>query len=139
MVEILWEFNPKIAERNSIFVGRNKEIDEFENRKYDYDMETVLAYIAAGMPKIGRKSLLNHCFVKTHVIENNYRVSKIELGMYDGIEDLIIWINDLGFSDNIILSERAYDFSDEIENYDTVIIAQILKELEESESDMYCK
>ncbi len=104
MVEISWEFNPKIAERNSIFVGRNKEIDEFENRKYDYDMETVLAYIAAGMPKIGRKSLLNHCFVKTHVIENNYRASKIELGMYDGIEDLIIWINDLGFSDNIILS-----------------------------------
>lgn len=33
-------------------------------------------------------------------------------------------------------AERAYDFSDEIENYDTEIIAQILKELEESESDI---
>ena len=85
-------------------MGRNKEIDEFENRKYDYDMETAIAYIAAGIPKSGRKSLLNQCFIKSHITESNYRASKIELGMYDGIEDLIMWINDLGFSDHVDLT-----------------------------------
>lgn len=104
IVEIAWDLNPKIEERNNIFVGRNKEIDEFENRKYDYDMETTIAYIAAGIPKSGRKSLLKQCFTKSHITENNYRASKIELGMYDGIEDFIMWINDLGFSDNVELT-----------------------------------
>lgn len=104
IVEIAWDLNPKIEERKSIFVGRNKEIDEFENRKYDYDMETTIAYIAAGIPKSGRKSLLQQCFIKSHIIENNYRASKIELGMYDGIEDFIMWINDLGFSDSVDLT-----------------------------------
>jgi len=104
IVEISWDLNPKIEERNNIFWGRNKEVNEFENRKYDYDMETPLAYIAAGIPKLGRKSLLKHCFVKSHIIENNYRASQIELGMYDGIEDFILWVNDLGFSDNVDLT-----------------------------------
>lgn len=104
IVEIAWDLNPKIEERNNIFVGRNKEIDEFENRKYDYDMETTIAYITAGIPKSGRKSLLKQCFTKAHITENNYRASKIELGMYDGIEDFIMWINDLGFSDNVNLT-----------------------------------
>ena len=101
IIEIAWDLNPKIEERNSIFLGRNNEIDEFETRKYDYDKETVIAYVAAGIPKVGRKSLLKECFTKTHIIENHYRASKIELGMYDGIEDLIMWINDLGFSDEM--------------------------------------
>ena len=104
IVEITWDLNPKIEERNNIFVGRNKEVEEFENRKYDYDMETAIAYIAAGIPKSGRKSLLKHCFIKTHIAENNYRASKIELSMYDGIEDFIMWINDLGFSDDVELT-----------------------------------
>lgn len=104
IVEIAWDLNPKIEERNNIFLGRNNEIDEFENRKYDYDMETVIAYIAAGIPKVGRKSLLKQCFIKTHITENNYRASQIELGMYDGIEDFIVWVNDLGFSDDMDLT-----------------------------------
>lgn len=104
IVEIAWNLNPKIEERNNIFVGRNKEIDEFENRKYDYDKETTIAYIAAGIPKSGRKSLLKQCFTKSHIAESNYRACKIELGMYDGIEDFIMWINDLGFSDNVDLT-----------------------------------
>ena len=101
IIEINWDLNPKIKERNNIFVGRNKEIEEFENRQYDYDIETTIAYIAAGIPKSGRKSLLKECFVKTDITENNYRASKIELGMYDGIEDFILWTKDLGFSDDV--------------------------------------
>lgn len=104
IIEITWDSNPKIAARNNIFVGRNKEIEAFENRKYDYNMETVIAYVAAGIPKVGRKSLLKHCFIKSRIMENNYRPSLIELGMYDGIEDLIIWVNDLGFSENVDLT-----------------------------------
>lgn len=101
IVDIAWQLNPKIEKRNNIFVGRNKEINEFEERKYDYSKDTVLAYIAAGLPKIGRKSLLRHCFVKANIIEKNDQTSLIELGMYEGIEDLIIFINDLGFSEKI--------------------------------------
>lgn len=88
-----------------MFVGRNTQIEEFENRKYDYEKETVIAYIAAGIPKLGRRSLLKHCFSKANIIESQYKASDIELGMYDGIEDFIIYVNDLGFSDSINLKK----------------------------------
>lgn len=105
IIEITWDLNPKIKARDELFVGRNTQIEEFENRKYDYEKETVIAYIAAGIPKLGRRSLLKHCFSKANIIESQYKASDIELGMYDGIEDFIIYVNDLGFSDSINLKK----------------------------------
>lgn len=105
IIEITWDLNPKIKARDELFVGRNAQIEEFEDRKYDYEKETVLAYVAAGIPKLGRRSLLKHCFSKSNIIESQYKASEIELGMYDGIEDFIIYVNDLGFSDNICLKK----------------------------------
>lgn len=128
-IEINWELNPKIEEINNIFVGRNKEIDNFENRKYDYDMETAIAYIATGIPKCGRKSLLNKCFIKTNITEKNYRASKIELGMYDGIEDFILWTMNLGFSDNInITGFMQMEISDKCD-----ILAKLLDDVSKNQ------
>ncbi len=103
VIEIMWDLNPKIKAKDELFVGRNTQIEEFENRRYDYEKGTVLAYIAAGIPKLGRRSLLKHCFAKAKIIERQYRASDIELGMYDGIEDFIIYVNDLGFSNSVNL------------------------------------
>lgn len=104
LIEITWEQTPEIGLKDSIFVGRNTQVQEFEERKYDYDKDTVVSYFASGIVQIGRKSFLKHCFVKANIIERQSCLSTIEVGMYDGIEDLIVYLRDLGFSDDIDIS-----------------------------------
>lgn len=104
LIEITWEINPKMKMRKNVFVGRNVQIEEFENRKYDYEKSTVLAYIAAGIQKVGRRKFLRHCFSKTNMIDEQYQTADIELGMYEGIEDVIIKVSNFGFSDNVDLT-----------------------------------
>ncbi|WHE86434.1 toll/interleukin-1 receptor domain-containing protein [Lachnoanaerobaculum gingivalis] len=104
LIEITWDQTPEIGCKDAIFVGRNAQVQYFEERKYDYDKETVVAYFASGIVQIGRKSFLKHCFVKANILDRQTCPSIIEVGMYDGIEDLIVYLRDLGFSDEIDIS-----------------------------------
>lgn len=104
LIEITWDQTPEIGLKDSIFVGRNLQVQEFEERKYDYNKDTAISYFASGIVQIGRKSFLKHCFIKANIIERQACLSIIEVGMYDGIEDLIVYLRDLGFSDNIDIS-----------------------------------
>ena len=104
LIEITWDQTPETSYKDTIFVGRNAQVQDFEERKYDYDKETVVAYFASGIVQIGRKSFLKHCFVKTNIVDVQTCPSIIEVGMYDGIENLIVYLRDLGFSDGIDIS-----------------------------------
>lgn len=104
LIEITWEYTPEIGINDSIFVGRNAQVQEFEERKYDYEKDTVVSYFASGILQIGRKSFLKHCFVKANIIDRQDCPSILEVGMYDGIEDLIMYLWDLGFSEEIDVS-----------------------------------
>ena len=104
LIEITWDQTPEIGYRDAVFVGRNTQVQYFEERKYDYDKGTVVAYFASGIVQIGRKSFLKHCFVKANILDRQTCPSIIEVEMYDGIENLIVYLRDLGFSDEIDIS-----------------------------------
>lgn len=91
--------HPILQKRNSIFVGRNDLIDAFEVRIDDYDKPPLNAFIVSGLPNIGRKSLARQCFIKGSIVPEYYSFPTISLSYQESIEDLIIKINDLGFTD----------------------------------------
>ena len=128
LIEITWDQTPETGYKDAIFVGRNAQVQDFEERKYDYDKETVVAYFASGIVQIGRKSFLKHCFVKANIIDRQTCPSTIEVGMYDGIEDIIVYLRDLGYSDDVDIS----NFMTQSLAEKTEVLARILDSLSEN-------
>ena len=62
--DIKWSRKPNFYHRNSIFVGRNDLVNDFETRIDDFDRPVLNTFIVSGIPNIGRKSLARHCLVK---------------------------------------------------------------------------
>lgn len=96
--EISWKKYPDLKMKSQVFVGRNSLINQFEERIDDFDLEKPSCIIASGVYSIGRRSLLEHCLVKTNLFGDSYRPPYIYLNSQESIEDLIIKTYDLGFS-----------------------------------------
>lgn len=94
-----WSRHPGFQSKNTIFVGRNELIDDFEIRIDDFDQPPLNTFIVSGLPNIGRKSLTRQCFIKGTIIPQYYEFSTISLSYQESIEDFIIKISDLGFTD----------------------------------------
>lgn len=104
MLEINWNNYPIIKKKDEIFVGRNEYIKEFEERYYSWDDEKINIVIAYGLKNIGRKSLLKKCFKTVNAIKSQaYEMSTITISGLESLEDFILKIHDLGFSDEIKL------------------------------------
>lgn len=99
--DINWSRHPSFQKRNTIFVGRNDLINNFEMRIDDFDKPPLNTFIVSGLPNIGRKSLARQCFIKGTIIPQYYDFPSISLSYQESIEDFIIKINDLGFTDSI--------------------------------------
>ncbi|SHI72980.1 TIR domain-containing protein [Halodesulfovibrio aestuarii] len=99
--EVSWEQHPQLKARKKIFIGRNEHIQKFEERYADYDQGTPICFIASGIKKIGRKSFLTHCFEKVSFFDESYKPALIELQQDESIEDFILKIYDLGFTEHI--------------------------------------
>lgn len=96
--EISWLHNPRLKEIDKIFVGRNDLVKTIEERVDDFDRELPTCFIATGLPRIGRSALLRHALIKSNVIEQSYELPSIVLRREDSLEDLILKLFDLGFS-----------------------------------------
>ncbi len=99
--ELTWKNHPTLKEREKIFVGRNEKIQHVEERFDDYDNEPPLVFIASGLNSIGRKSFIRHSLKKSNVIRDSYEFPQVSMDESDSIEDFILKINDLGFTDQI--------------------------------------
>lgn len=97
--DLNWSRHPVFKSRNTIFVGRNDLINEFEFRIDDFDQPPLNTFIVSGLPNIGRKSLVRQCFVKGTLIPQYYEFPTISLSYQESIEDFIIKISDFGFTD----------------------------------------
>lgn len=102
--EISWDLHPRIEERERIFVGRNDLIKIFEERIDSVEDPTPVCFIAGGLKKIGRRSLILHCLNKTNRILSSYQPPIIELDARQSLEDFIHKVYDLGFSSDIDLT-----------------------------------
>lgn len=97
--DVNWSRHPGYQSRNTIFVGRNDLINDFETRIDDFEKPPLNTFIVSGLPNIGRKSLARQCFIKGTIIPQYYEFPTISLSYQESIEDFIIKISDLGFTD----------------------------------------
>lgn len=97
--DVNWSRHPGFQSRNTIFVGRNDLINDFETRIDDFDKPPLNTFIVTGLPNIGRKSLARQCFIKGTIIPQYYEFPTISLSYQESIEDFIIKISDLGFTE----------------------------------------
>lgn len=96
--ELQWASNPKFKARQSIFVGRNELLNNFENRIDNIDLQKPACIIASGLPRIGRSSLLSRSLLKANITNETFKPIKIFLDRVDSIEDLIIKLFDTGLT-----------------------------------------
>jgi len=116
LTELSWAFHPRLKERQQIFVGRNEQIKEIEERLDDFSKKTPIVLISSGLPSIGRKSLLQHALRKSNLVRDSYECPIVSLSPLDGIEDFILKICDLGFfSDGDILGRLNGSFAEKLE------------------------
>lgn len=111
--DINWSRHPSFQSQNSIFVGRNDLISQFESRIDNFDLPPLNTFIVSGLPKMGRKSLARQCCIKGTIVPQYYEFSLISLNYQESIEDFIIKVNDLGFTDEKIISKMASKSIDE--------------------------
>lgn len=105
--DIKWSRHPAFQYRNTIFVGRNDLVNNFETRIDDFDKPPINTFIISGLPNIGRKSLARHCLVKGTIMPPYYDFPQISLSYQESIEDFIVKIQDLGFTDGDELPKIA--------------------------------
>lgn len=92
MKRIMLEHDPVYQLEQTIFVGRNDKIDEFERKMFSADGTLKLAMITSGRKGVGRKKFASKC------IENLGKGSEtipytISLDSKHGIEDFIVLLN----------------------------------------------
>lgn len=99
--EISWQNHPTLKAREQIFVGRNEQINNVESRFDDFNQIAPIVFVASGLTHIGRKSFIKQSLQKANMIKPSYEFPLISLDANDSIEDFILKINDLGFSEQI--------------------------------------
>ena len=103
MREISWTLHPRIKDKENIFVGRNEYIRKFEERMDSFEKDTPNCFVLSGFKSIGRAALIKHCFKKANIIKDSYQMPIIYLDYDESLEDFIMKLYDLGFSEKIDL------------------------------------
>ena len=90
--EIIWNENPAIRNYETIFVGRNSELDDFETKYYSGQTSRLRAAIISGRDGVGKEAFAIQCLQK---IGKNIETIpfKIDLSPKEGVEDFIINLN----------------------------------------------
>lgn len=127
LMEISWDFHPRLKERKEIFVGRNELIKQLEERLDDFSQAPPIALVASGLPSIGRKSLLQAALRKSNLVRDSYEFPFISLAALDGIEDVILKILDFGMVSADPRSALQGTMSEKIE-FAKEIFSQIVDE-----------
>ena len=124
---IYWDVYPDKSEYTQLFIGRTKQIKEYEERIFDIDKLLPRAIFVNGMSAIGRKKFIFHCLVKSNKIRKYYLPPSINLDSRNSIEDLIVRIYGLGFSqldNSFILNLSTKSINTKIQ-----ILVKLLEEL----------
>lgn len=95
---VTWDIHPRLKVRNIRFAGRNKQIEEFEQRYVDIDKGKPLCCIVSGLTSIGRRTFLYHVLGKTNAIKYGDVPRYLHLSKADSIESMILLLYGLGFS-----------------------------------------
>lgn len=118
LIEINHIKHPKQKELQTLFVGRNKEIETLEERLDDFGKESPVALIVSGLTNVGRRTFLYNGLKKVNIIDAPAMPNSLVLDRNISIEDFILKFNDLGLIDDeefiTNLSEKTIDRKIEI-------------------------
>ena len=95
---VSWDLYPKKRQADQLFIGRTTQIKQYEERIYEFDKPTPVCLIVSGMFSIGRRKFIKHALVNSNKIRAQYFPPSIILDSRNSIEDLIIKIWGLGYS-----------------------------------------
>ncbi|MFJ5362253.1 TIR domain-containing protein [Pectobacterium sp. CHL-2024] len=125
LYKISWKKHPKLEKINSLFIGRNDKLEEFEERINDYGKKKPTAIFASGLIGVGRRTFLSKALIKSNIQKIQITPYSIYLDRNESIEDFILKLNDLGIIDldNDILSLSEKNISEKQK-----IILRILEE-----------
>lgn len=95
---VTWEFYPRRKQIDQLFIGRTAQIKKYEERIYDYEKPTPTNLIISGISSIGRRKFIKHALINSNKIRSNYIPPSIFLDSRNSIEDLIVKVYGLGYS-----------------------------------------
>jgi tetratricopeptide (TPR) repeat protein len=108
-----WAKHPKLRERQSVFIGRNTQIEAFERRFDDYSQGKPVLSVVGGPASIGRRALILNALRKLNLVGADKDFPVLPLDRHSSIEDFILRLLDLGASDQsyttMELSERTLE------------------------------
>lgn len=87
--QLTWSQSRFLKEKNNLFVGRNSEMESFENRINDPMVDRTNFIIASGMYSVGRRSFLRQALQKSGIIKKVETVPIIILDGHQSVEDFI--------------------------------------------------
>lgn len=106
---VSWELYPKRRQADQLFIGRTSQIKQFEERIYNYDLPTPSSVIISGLTSIGRRKFIKHVLVNSNKVRAHYSPPILTLDSRNSIEDLIVKLYGLGYSqkDSKIISDLS--------------------------------
>jgi len=122
-----WDLYPEKKEVDQLFIGRTAQIKQFESRIYDVDVPTPVSIIVSGLPSIGRRKFIKHALTNSNKIRSYYEPRLISLDNRNSIEDLIIKLYGLGYSQ--LTSADVTNLSSKTQSEKVNIVSTLLKEL----------
>lgn len=97
---IIWSKNPKRKQLETLMVGRNKDIDNFENIYQSARGMNLRALVISGRDGVGKDMFISKCLDKIGGYDAESTPFCINLGNKEGVENFIIQLN---------LITRTYD------------------------------
>lgn len=139
--EISWSRHPELKERQNLFVGRTKELGEFESRIHDFEKEKPTTIVVSGMAGIGskksgvgRRTFLHRALIKTAITQSSHKPSSIYLDRDVSIEDFILKLNDLGLVD---IDKSLLNLTEKTIKQKIAIIHEIMTEAYKAKEIIY--
>lgn len=97
---MIWQNNPEMKIRETVLVGRQEELGQFEQIRYSMNGQDLRSLIISGRPGVGKDAFAKQCLFqlgRPHEMEP----CRISLDVKSGLEDFIIQLNLLlGFYDD---------------------------------------
>ena len=124
---VSWELYPKRRQADQLFIGRTTQIKQFEERLYNYDLPTPTSVIVSGLTSIGRRKFIKHVLVNSNKVRAYYSPPIITLDSRNSIEDLIIKLYGLGYSqkDSKVISDLSTKALSEKVNIASELISEL--------------
>lgn len=101
LIEIDYYKHPKNKELSSLFIGRNNDMELFEERIDSYEKDMPVSIIVSGLDHIGRRTFMFNALKKSNVIRSQNMPESILMDSNMSIEDFILKLNDFGITDEI--------------------------------------